>query len=121
MVGRNRVLPYTFFGRLPAGTTNVDVCVALVKTFKRTDLLCVQDFGADRFEVSFKNKESVDRFLANPVIEMKGTECRFEYRGVHTKVVRVFGFSKFEDCGPLAREMASHGKVLGVTDEYIYG
>ncbi|KAH6926816.1 hypothetical protein HPB50_022472 [Hyalomma asiaticum] len=89
MVGRNRVHLYTFLGRLPAGTTNVDVCVALVKTFKRTDLLCVQDFGAGRFEVTFKNKESVDRFLAHPVIEMQGTECKFEYSGVQTKVVRV--------------------------------
>ncbi|KAH6938549.1 hypothetical protein HPB50_010473 [Hyalomma asiaticum] len=121
MVGRNHVHPYTFFGRLPAGTTNVDVCVALVKTFKRTDLLCVQHFGAGRFEVTFKNKESVDRFLAHPVIEMKGTECKFEYRGVQTKVVRVFGFSKLDDCGPLAREMANYGKVLGVSEEYIPG
>ncbi|KAH6919430.1 hypothetical protein HPB50_029576 [Hyalomma asiaticum] len=121
MVGRNRVYPYTFFGRLPPGTTNVDVCVALVKTFKRTDLLCVQDFGAGRFEVTFKNKESVDRFLAHPVIELKGSECKFEYRGVQTKVVRVFGFPKLEDAGVLAREMASYGKVLGVSEEYIPG
>ncbi|KAH6920360.1 hypothetical protein HPB50_028652 [Hyalomma asiaticum] len=121
MVGRNRVFPYTFFGRLPAGTTNVDVCVALVKTFKRTDLLCVQDFGAGRFEVTFKNKESVDRFLAHPVIELKGSECKFEYRGVQTKVVRVFGFPKLEDAGLLAREMANYGKVLGVSEEYIPG
>ncbi|KAH6947445.1 hypothetical protein HPB50_019034 [Hyalomma asiaticum] len=38
-----------------------------------------------------------------------------------TQVVRVFGFSKFDDCGPLARDMANYGKVLGVSDEYIPG
>ncbi|KAH6920301.1 hypothetical protein HPB50_028706 [Hyalomma asiaticum] len=79
------------------------------------------DFGAGRFEVTFKNKESVDRFLAHPVIELKGSECKFEYRGVQTKVVRVFGFPKLEDAGVLAREMASYGKVLGVSEEYIPG
>ncbi|KAH6926503.1 hypothetical protein HPB50_019148 [Hyalomma asiaticum] len=121
MVGRNRVLPYTFFGRLPSGTTSVDVCVALVKTSQRSDLLCVQDFGAGQSEVRFKIKAVVDRFLAHPVTEMIGTECRFEYHSVRTKVIRVFGFSNFDDCGPLAREMANYGKVLGVSDEYIPG
>ncbi|KAH6926505.1 hypothetical protein HPB50_019150 [Hyalomma asiaticum] len=48
---------------------------------------------------------------------MQGTECKFEYSGVQTKVVRVFGFSKLEDCGPLAREIGQLRKVLGVSED----
>ncbi|KAH6926147.1 hypothetical protein HPB50_015294 [Hyalomma asiaticum] len=89
MVAPSRIQPLTFFAHAPRGTTNPDLCKELVKRFAQTDLRAVQDFGAGRFEIVFRTKAIVDRFLADPVLKVKETEIKFEYRGVRTKIVRV--------------------------------
>ncbi|KAH6919463.1 hypothetical protein HPB50_029549 [Hyalomma asiaticum] len=78
----SRVYPYTFFGRVPRGVNDVEMCTELVKRFPKTDLLCVQDFGGGKFEVSFRNMDAVNRFLADPVLTIRGRLVRFRYLGV---------------------------------------
>ncbi|KAL1439572.1 hypothetical protein MTO96_010101 [Rhipicephalus appendiculatus] len=50
MVAPSQLRPLTFFGRLPKGVNNVDICKDLVKRFSFNELTCVQDFGAGQFE-----------------------------------------------------------------------
>ncbi|KAH6925718.1 hypothetical protein HPB50_008903 [Hyalomma asiaticum] len=76
MVAPSRVHPLTFFGRAPRGTTNTDLCEELVKRFAQTDLRAVQDFGAGRFELVFRTKAMVDRFLADPVLKVRENEIK---------------------------------------------
>ncbi|KAH7959279.1 hypothetical protein HPB49_009908 [Dermacentor silvarum] len=47
MVAPSRLRPLTFFGRVPKGATNVDICKALVQRFSQSELKSVQDLGAD--------------------------------------------------------------------------
>ncbi|KAH7935215.1 hypothetical protein HPB52_004803 [Rhipicephalus sanguineus] len=63
MAAPQQLRPLTFYGRVPKGTTNVDICKELVKRFSPSELKCVQDFGAGRFEVTFATMAAVERFL----------------------------------------------------------
>ncbi|KAH7981386.1 hypothetical protein HPB49_023566 [Dermacentor silvarum] len=71
MVALSRLRPLTFFGRVPKGATNVDICKALVQRFWQSELKSVQDFDAGRFEVTFRTKAAVDRFSADPALKLE--------------------------------------------------
>ncbi|KAL1422849.1 hypothetical protein MTO96_021668 [Rhipicephalus appendiculatus] len=93
MVAPSRVRDHTFAGRLPQGATSVELVQALVKRFPEQELKSVQDFGAGRFEVTFRTKAAVDRFLADSAkLSFKDSEIQFEFRGLRTTVVRIFGY-----------------------------
>ncbi|KAH6926146.1 hypothetical protein HPB50_015293 [Hyalomma asiaticum] len=61
----------------------------------------------------------VDRFLAEPVLKVKETEIKFEYRGVRTKIVCVLGYPCQDSEQALIRELGAYGKVLGVQHESV--
>ncbi|KAH7972994.1 hypothetical protein HPB52_020059 [Rhipicephalus sanguineus] len=92
MAATQQLRPLTFYGRVPKGTTNVDICKELVKRFSPNELKCVQDFGAGRFEVTFATMAAVERFLDQSVVKVRNAEVKFEYRGVRVKTVRVLGY-----------------------------
>ncbi|KAH7977336.1 hypothetical protein HPB49_000702 [Dermacentor silvarum] len=121
MVAPSRLRPFTFFGRVPKGATNVDVCKALVQRVSLSELKSVQDFGAGRFEVTFKTKAAVDRFSADPALKVRDVEIQFEYRGVRTKVVRVFGYPSDLPDQALSEGLHVFGKVLGISEECVPG
>lgn len=121
MVAPSRLRPLTFFGRVPKGASNVDVCKALVKRFSLNDLKSVQDFGAGRFEITFKSKAAVDRFSADPALQVRDVEVRFEYRGVRVKLVRVFGYPADLPDQALVSELEAFGKVHGISEECVPG
>ncbi|KAH7959996.1 hypothetical protein HPB49_016062 [Dermacentor silvarum] len=102
MVAPSRLRPFTFFGRVPKGATNVDVCKALVQRVSLSELKSVQDFGAGRFEV-------------------RDVTIQFEYRGVRTKVVRVFGYPSDLPDQALSEGLQVFGKVLGISEECVPG
>lgn len=74
-----RLRPYTFLARLPRGVTNVELVKLLVQRFSKNELGGEQDFSAGRFEVVFQTKVAVDRFLADPVVKVRGEKVHFEY------------------------------------------
>lgn len=43
-----------------------------------------------RFEVTFRTKAAVDRYLADPELKLCDVVMQFEYRGVRLIMVRVF-------------------------------
>lgn len=116
-----RLRPYTFFARLPRGVTNVELVKLLVQRFTKNELSGVQDFSAGRFEVVFKTKDAVDRFLADPVVEVRGEQVRFEYRGSRVKIVRVFNYPLEEQDEELRRVLGEYGSVHGMQRETIPG
>ncbi|KAL1476280.1 hypothetical protein MTO96_036631 [Rhipicephalus appendiculatus] len=112
MVAPSRVRDHTFAGRLPQGATSVDLVKALVKRFAENELKSVQDFGAGRFEVTFKTKVAVDRFLADSAkISFKDSEIQFEFCGLRTTVVRVFGYPADSNDHVLRRGLEAYGKA----------
>lgn len=121
MVAPSRLRPLTFFGRVPKGATNVDICKALVQRFSQSELKSVQDFGAGRFEVTFRTKAAVDRFSADPALKVRDVVVSFEYRGVRAKMVRVFGYPSDLPDQALSSELAVFGKVLGISEECVPG
>ncbi|KAH7941277.1 hypothetical protein HPB49_011542 [Dermacentor silvarum] len=121
MVAPSRLWPFLFFGRVPKGATNVDVCKALVQRVSLSELKSVQDFGAGRFEVTFKTKAAVDRFSADPALKVRDVLIQFEYRGVRTKVVRVFGYPSDLPDQALSEGLQVFGKVLGISEECVPG
>ncbi|KAH7958797.1 hypothetical protein HPB49_005172 [Dermacentor silvarum] len=121
MVAPSRLRPFTFFGRVPKGATNVDVVKALVQRESVSELKSVQDFGAGRFEVTFKTKAAVDRFSADPALKVRDVTIQFEYRGVRTKVVRVFGYPSDLPDQALSEGLQVFGKVLGISEECVPG
>lgn len=121
MVAPSRLRPFTFFGRVPKGATNVDVVKALVQRVSVSELKSVQDFGAGRFEVTFKTKAAVDRFSADPALKVRDVTIEFEYRGVRTKVVRVFGYPSDLPDQALSEGLQVFGKVLGISEEHVPG
>ncbi|KAH7941114.1 hypothetical protein HPB49_010091 [Dermacentor silvarum] len=121
MVAPSRLRPFTFFGRVPKGATNVDVCKALVQRVSLSKLKSVHDFGAGRFEVTFKNKAAVDRFSADPALKVRDVVIQFEYRGVRTKVVRIFGYPSDLPDQALSEGLQVFGKVLGISEECVPG
>ncbi|KAH7978721.1 hypothetical protein HPB49_006546 [Dermacentor silvarum] len=99
MVAPSRLRPFTFFGRVPKGATNVDVCKALVQRVSLSELKSVQDFGA-----------------ADPALKVRDVLIPFEYRGVRTKVVRVFGYPSDLPDQALSEGLQVFGKVLGISE-----
>lgn len=85
------------------------------------DLKSVQDFGGGRFEVTFRTKAAVDRFLADPVLKLGANSIRFEFRGLRTTVVRVLGYPAYSNDHALWRELEVYGKVLGMESEIVPG
>ncbi|KAL3207468.1 hypothetical protein MRX96_052672 [Rhipicephalus microplus] len=78
MVAPSKVRPMTFAGRVPKGTTNLELAKAFLERFRENDLKAVQDFGGSNFEVTFRNKAAVDRFLADSAtIKVKNADIRF--------------------------------------------
>lgn len=116
-----RLRPYTFFARLPRGVTNVELVKLLVQRFTKNELSGVQDFSAGRFEVVFKTKDAVDRFLADPVVEVRGEQVRFEYRGSRVKIVRVYNYPLEEQDEELRRVLGGYGTVHAMQRETITG
>ncbi|KAH7980469.1 hypothetical protein HPB49_016361 [Dermacentor silvarum] len=119
MVAPSRLRPFTFFGRVPKGATNVDICKALVQRFSQSEVKSVQDFGAGRFEVTFKSKAAIDCFSANPALKVRDLEIQFEYRGVRTKVVKVLGYPSNLPDQALSAWLHVFGKVLGISEECV--
>lgn len=122
MVAPSRVRPLTFFGKVPKGTTNVELVKALVERFSENDLKSVQDFGAGNFEVTFRSKGAVDRFLADSAtLKVKEHDIRFEYRGLRTVAVRIFEYPADASDQVLARELKVYGNVLSITVDNVPG
>ncbi|KAH7982057.1 hypothetical protein HPB52_002780 [Rhipicephalus sanguineus] len=122
MVAPSRVRPLTFFGKVPKGTTNVELVKALVERFSENDLKSVQDFGAGNFEVTFRSKGAVDRFLADSAtLKVKENDIRFEYRGLRTVSVRIFEYPADASDQVLARELKVYGNVLSITVDNVPG
>ncbi|KAH7980630.1 hypothetical protein HPB49_017756 [Dermacentor silvarum] len=121
MVAPSRLRPFPFFGRVPKGATNVDVCKALVQRVSLSELQSVQDFGAGRFEVTFKTRAAVDRFSADPALKVREVLIQFEYRGVRTKVVRVFGYPSDLPDQAFSAGLQVFGNVLGISEECVPG
>ncbi|KAH9366773.1 hypothetical protein HPB48_009598 [Haemaphysalis longicornis] len=116
-----RLRQYTFFARLPRGVTNVDLVKLLVQRFTKSEFSGVQDFSAGRFEVVFKTKDADDRFLADPAVELRGEQVRFEYRGSRVKIVRVFNYPLEEQDVDLRRVLGGYGSVHAMQRETIAG
>ncbi|KAL1422142.1 hypothetical protein MTO96_022405 [Rhipicephalus appendiculatus] len=112
MVAPSQLLLFTFFGRVPKGVNSVDICKELVKRFSLNELKCVQDFGMGKYEVSFANMAVVERFLANPVINVGNQDVRFEYRGVRNVNVRVTGYPARSTTTALKQECKPYGNIL---------
>lgn len=116
-----RLRPYTFYARLPRGVTNVELVKLLVQRFTKAELSGVQDFSGGRFEVVFKTKAAVERFLADPVVEIREEKVRFEYRGSRAKVVRIFQYPLEEPDEELRKILGAYGQVHGMQRETIPG
>ncbi|KAL1485647.1 hypothetical protein MTO96_031809 [Rhipicephalus appendiculatus] len=122
MVAPSRVRDHTFAGRLPQGATSVDLVKALVKRFAENELKSVQDFGAGRFEVTFKTKVAVDRFLADSAkLSFKDSEIQFEFRGYRTTVVRVLGYPADSNDHVLWRGLETYGKAQDMSVDNVPG
>lgn len=116
-----RLRPFTFYARLPKGVTNVDLTKILVQRFSKQELGGVQDFGAGRFEIFFKTKPAVERFLASPVVTVREQEIRFEYRGSQAKVVRVLHYPNDQQDEALCRALGVFGQVHSCSKESVAG
>ncbi|XP_077504701.1 uncharacterized protein LOC144114691 [Amblyomma americanum] len=116
-----RLRPHTFFGHVPQGVCNVDICKELVTRFSKNELSGMQDFGGGRFKVTFRSKPAVQRFLSNPIIEVRGTAVRFAYRGTLSTIVRVFGFPVDIDVSELRGALEQYGPVENIALEYVPG
>lgn len=122
MVAPSKVRPMTFAGRVPKGTTNLELAKAFLERFRENDLKAVQDFGGSNFEVTFRNKAAVDRFLADSAtIKVKNADIRFEYRGLRTVTVRVLEYPADASDKVLSRALEVYGKVLGISDDNLTG
>lgn len=112
---------FTLFTRLPRGVTNVDLCKILVQKFTRSELRGVQDFTGGKFEVEFSTKAAVDRFLADPIIEIQEQKIRFEYRGSRVNVVRVFHYPVEDTEEELKRMLGTYGQMHAIQRESVTG
>ncbi|KAL1484186.1 hypothetical protein MTO96_032726 [Rhipicephalus appendiculatus] len=76
----------------------------------------MQDFGAGRFEVTFKTKTVVDRSLADSAkLSFKYSEIQFDFCGHRTTTVRVLGYPADSNDHVLWRGLQSYGKVLDMS------
>ncbi|KAL3237880.1 hypothetical protein MRX96_048155 [Rhipicephalus microplus] len=122
MVAPSRVRPMTFAGRVPNGTTKLELAKAFLERFTENDLKSVQDLGGSNFEVTFRNKVAVDRFLADSaIIKVKETDIRFEYRGPWTVFVRVYEYPADASNKVLRRALEVYGKVKNISNENLTG
>lgn len=121
MASAKRLKPFTFFGRVPQGTTTLELTKILVTRFSKTELGGVQDFTGGKFEIFLKTRAAVERFLLDPVVEVKGTAVTFEYRGTRAKLIRAFGYSSEHHDVELATALAPYGKILSVSRESVPG
>ncbi|KAH8027865.1 hypothetical protein HPB51_010832 [Rhipicephalus microplus] len=112
----------TFAGRVPKSTTNIKLAKVFLKRLSENDLKSVQDFGGSNFEVTFKSKVAVDRFLADSAtIKVKGFDIRFEYRGLRTVSVRVFEYPADASDHVLGRALEVCGKVQSISTDNLTG
>lgn len=116
-----RLRPFTFYARLPKGVTNVELTKILVQKFSRQELSGVQDFGAGRFEIFFKTKSAVERFLNNPVLTVREQDVRFDYRGSQAKAIRVLHYPNDQPDEALCRALGSFGQVHSCSKESVSG
>ncbi|KAK8765679.1 hypothetical protein V5799_031713 [Amblyomma americanum] len=94
-----------------SGTTTLELTKILVTRFAKTELGGVQDFTGGKFEIFLKTRAAVERFLLDPVVEVKGTAVTFEYRGTRAKLIRAFGYSSEHHDVELATALAPYGKI----------
>lgn len=87
----------------------------------KTELGSMQDFTTGKFEVLLKKCAAVERFLQDPITEVKGTAVTFEYRGTRAKLVRVFGYSSEHHDVELTTALQPYGKVLSAARESVSG
>ncbi|KAL3227105.1 hypothetical protein MRX96_024284 [Rhipicephalus microplus] len=81
-----------------------------------------KDFGGSNFEVTFRNKVAVDRFLADSAtIKVKETDIRFEYRGLRTVSVCVYEYPAEASDKVLSRALEVYGKVQNMSDDNLTG
>ncbi|KAK8765834.1 hypothetical protein V5799_031556 [Amblyomma americanum] len=113
--------PFTFFGRVPQGTTTLELTKILVTRFAKTELGGVQDFTGGKFEIFLKTRAAVERFLLDLVVEVKGTAVMFEYRTTRAKLVRAFGYSSEHHDVELVTALAPYGKIVSVSRESVPG
>ncbi|KAH8027306.1 hypothetical protein HPB51_004218 [Rhipicephalus microplus] len=82
----------------------------------------VLDFGGSNFEVTFRNKVAVDRFLADSAtIKVKETGIRYEYRGLRTVSVCVYEYPAEASDKVLSRALEVYGKVQNMSDDNLTG
>lgn len=99
----------------------MDLCKILVQRFSRSELKGVQDFSGGRFEVVFASKAAVDRFLADPVVEIMEQKVRFEFRGSRVKIVRVLNYAIEDPEDELRRALGAYGQVHAIQKESVPG
>ncbi|KAH7940570.1 hypothetical protein HPB49_002039 [Dermacentor silvarum] len=121
MARKNRLKPFTFFGRVPQGVTTVELTKCLTQKFTKSELGGVQDFTGGKYEIFLKTRAAVERFLTEPVVVIRETAVQFEYRGTRAKVVRVFGYSAEHQDIELTKAMEKYGKILSVTRDSVPG
>ncbi|KAL3219104.1 hypothetical protein MRX96_050543 [Rhipicephalus microplus] len=88
-----------------------------VKRFQVKEIVCVQDFGAGKFEITFLNEDAVEWFRAKPEIFVGKEVVTFQHRGAHAMIVRVFGY--LENCSDkhLVKALMQYGKVREIKEE----
>ncbi|KAH8033283.1 hypothetical protein HPB51_008766 [Rhipicephalus microplus] len=112
----------TFAGRVPKGTTNLELAKAFLERFNENDLKSVQDFGGSNCEVTFRNKVAVYRFLADSAkINVKGSDIRLEYRGLRTVSVRVYEYPADASDQVLSQALEVYGKVHNISNDNLTG
>ncbi|KAH9383279.1 hypothetical protein HPB48_024399 [Haemaphysalis longicornis] len=93
----------------------------LVQKFSRQELSGVQDFGAGRFEIFFKTKSAVERFLNNPVVTVREQDVGIDYRGSQAKAIRVLHYPNDQPDEALCRALGSFGQVHSCSKESVSG
>ncbi|KAL3224743.1 hypothetical protein MRX96_026334 [Rhipicephalus microplus] len=79
MVAPSCLRPKTFFGRVPKGVNNLDICKDLVKRFQVKDIAYVQNVCGGKFEVTFVSEDAVEWFKTKPEIFV-GKEVAIPWR-----------------------------------------
>ncbi|KAL3260859.1 hypothetical protein MRX96_046228 [Rhipicephalus microplus] len=122
MVAPSRIRPMTFAGRVPKGTTSLELAKAFLECFNENDLKSVQDFGGSNCEVTFRNKVAVDRFLADSANNnVKGSNIRLEYRGLRTVSIRVYEYPADASDEVLSQALEVYGKVQNISNDNLTG
>ncbi|KAL3203736.1 hypothetical protein MRX96_041753 [Rhipicephalus microplus] len=80
----SRLRPMTFSGRVPRGVREIDICNDLLTRFQVEAVVCVQNFGRGKFEITFRNDDAVRRFKAWPEVHVGKKVSKFRYLGPRT-------------------------------------